>query len=68
VAGQKKGIDAEMKKQENTYDQKYKGMMACLLKAVQGIGECEQKYMKTPDWYERFGFIYYTFMEDRYRR
>ncbi|MBS1919417.1 MAG: hypothetical protein JST17_04100 [Bacteroidetes bacterium] len=52
---------------KTTYDNKYQGLMGSLEKALKAIGECEQQYGQ-PDWYQRFGFIYFEFMKDKYRR
>jgi len=53
---------------QQTYDAKIASMMPKLEAALRKIGECEQKFFNTPDWYDRYGFIYYTFMADRYKR
>lgn len=65
---QRFGIQAEFKKLGNTYDEKYNGMIANLEASLKELGACEEQYFDTPDWYNRFGFIYYTFMADRYKR
>ena len=43
-------------------------MMGTLRRALQEVADCEARYFDVQDWYSRYGFIYYTFMEDRYRR
>jgi len=65
---QRFGIQAEMEKLGGTYDRKYGELIGNLEKALRQLSECERQYFDTPDWYDRFGFIYYTFMADRYRR
>lgn len=62
------GIVAAMEKLSHTYDTKYQQMMPNLRKALEKIGQCESQYFHQPDWYARFGFIYYSFMSDRYKR
>lgn len=52
---------------KHTYDNKYTDMMGSLQRALQGIGTCEMQY-GLPDWYQRFGFIYFEFMKDKYKR
>ena len=52
---------------KHTYDRKYADMMTSLQRALQSISTCEQQY-GLPDWYQRFGFIYFEFMKDKYRR
>jgi hypothetical protein len=62
------GIMQELEKLGKTYDEKYTGLLATLQSALQDMAKCEQEHFDNPDWYNRFGFIYYTFMADRYRR
>ncbi len=64
----KKGIETELAKLGRTYDGKYKDLLGTLRSALDQMAVCERDHFNNPDWYNRFGFIYYTFMEDRYRR
>lgn len=64
----KKGIETELAKLGRTYDDKYKGLLGTLRSSLDEMAVCERDHFNNPDWYNRFGFIYYTFMEDRYRR
>ncbi len=64
----KRGIETELAKLGRTYDDKYKGLLGTLRASLQDMAVCERDHFDNPDWYNRFGFIYYTFMEDRYRR
>jgi hypothetical protein len=50
------------------YDRKYRELIGTAGEVLHQIGECEAKYLKNPDWYDRYGYIYYSFLEDRYRR
>lgn len=52
---------------KQTYDQKYAGLMASLQRALMTIDNCERQFGLT-DWYQRFGFIYFEFMKDKYKR
>jgi hypothetical protein len=61
------GIVAEFNHFKQTYDKKYTDMMGALQRALQSIGTCEMQY-GLPDWYQRFGFIYFEFMKDKYKR
>jgi hypothetical protein len=65
---QKSGILEAMHSLENTYDTKYHQMMPNLEAALRHMATCEAQYFHSSDWYERFGFIYYSFMADRYKR
>lgn len=60
-------IVAEYNRFKQVYDDKYQGMMGSLEKALKAIGECENQYGQQ-DWYQRFGFIYFQFMQDKYKR
>lgn len=62
------GIMDSLKRLDRAYDEKYAELMKTLLADLQGISGCEERIMRVPDWYDRFGFIYYTFMKDRYKR
>ncbi len=52
---------------KHTYDDKYTGMMGTLDKSLHDIGTCEDQYGEH-DWYQRFGFIYFEFMKEKYKR
>lgn len=61
------GIIEEFNHFKQTYDRKYTDMMGALQKALQNISVCEAKF-GLPDWYQRFGFVYFEFMKDKYKR
>ena len=65
---QKVGIQKSVDHLGLTYDQKYRDLLASLERSLKEIGECEATHFDTPDWYNRFGFIYYQFMAARYNR
>ena len=65
---ERKGIQDAFDKMGNTYDEKYEGYMRELLEGLQDVAACEKQYFDEDDWYSRYGFIYYTYMQDRYRR
>ncbi len=62
------GILEAMESLNRTYDTKYAQMMPNLRTALTKVAACEAQFFNNPDWYARFGFIYYTFMSDRYKR
>lgn len=51
-----------------TYDEQYERGIDALREALRKLGRCEAEFGGEEDWYDRYGFIYYTFMKDRYRR
>ena len=60
-------IEQSLKNFETAYDAKYTELLGLLEAALRDIGQCELKHFNVPDWYDRYGFMYYTFMSDRYR-
>ncbi len=47
-------------------NQKHKDVMAAIQKDLQDISTCEAK-LGEPDWYQKFGFMYYEFLYAAYR-
>lgn len=60
-------IVAAMNHMKQTYDSKYTGMMGTLERSLHAISQCEESFGEH-DWYQRFGFIYFEFMQDKYKR
>lgn len=50
----------------STYDDKYREFLDDLRRDLSAVGACEAEYFGEEGWFDRFGFIYYQFMEDRY--
>ena len=50
-----------------TYERKYGVYISNLETALKQLGQCEAEHFDEPDWYNRFGYIYYSFMADRYK-
>ena len=61
------GIVEEYNHFKQTYDNKYEGMMGTLQQALMDISHCEDQYGQH-DWYQRFGFIYFEMMKEKYKR
>lgn len=64
----KKEIETSFKKLEAAYDAKKPELMAALRAALDMISRCEDEHFQNRDWYDRFGFMYYQFMDGRYTR
>jgi hypothetical protein len=64
---QRRGILETFAHFEQTYEQKRQGMMGSLRRALGEIDACEAQYFDNHDWYNRYGFIYYQFMDARYK-
>jgi hypothetical protein len=61
------GIVESYNKFKGTYDKKYADLMGSLQRSLMAIDNCERQY-GLPDWYQRFGFIYFEFMKEKYKR
>jgi len=61
-------IAASVANLDQSYDNKYKELLAALEEALRAIAACEAQQFNNPDWYDRFGFMFYSFMADRYQR
>ncbi|MDJ0759460.1 MAG: hypothetical protein QNJ19_08670 [Woeseiaceae bacterium] len=60
-------IDQSVESLNKAYDNKYKELMGDLSNSMIEMSICEAKY-GLRDWYDRFGFVYYEFMKDKYER
>jgi hypothetical protein len=67
-AYERQKIEASYASFGTQYDAKYRELIGYLENSLRKVGQCEAKYFKSDDWYDRYGFIYYSFMADRYRR
>jgi len=61
------GILQTMDHFNQTYDNKYRDLIASLQTALQDINRCEAQFGMR-DWYQRFGFIYFEMMKEKYKR
>ena len=43
-------------------------MLAVLRQALQEVSDCEARFYRNPDWYTRFGFMYFEFMQAHDKR
>jgi hypothetical protein len=64
---EKKMIQDDFKNFEQAYDRKHRELMNSLRTDLEAIAQCEAG-LGVDDWYNRYGFIYYQFMEDHYKR
>lgn len=64
---ERRGIEQSLVNFEKTYDTKYKELMESLQIALNGISRCEAQY-GMENWYQRFGFIYFEMMKEKYKR
>lgn len=64
----KMGVTKALKGLDQAYENKYPELLASLLAALREVEKCEEELMKVPNWYDRYGFIYYEFMKSAYKK
>ena len=64
---QRRNIEKSVTELEQAYDAKYAEFLQSLADAMMELNICEAKY-GVEDWYDRFGYMYFEFMKDKYQR
>lgn len=64
---QRRNIEKSVTELEQAYDKKYGEFLQSLADAMMELNICEAKY-GVEDWYDRFGYMYFEFMKDKYQR
>lgn len=64
---ERRGIMETLDNFNKSYDKKYTELIGSLQTALNGISQCEAQY-GMQDWYQRFGFIYFEMMKEKYKR
>jgi hypothetical protein len=62
----KMDIEKARTKFNRTSRDKYEALIRNMKKALDMVSECEAKHFNNPDWYNRFGFMYYNFVKEAY--
>ncbi|NND62937.1 MAG: hypothetical protein HKN48_07050 [Flavobacteriaceae bacterium] len=60
-------IEKSVKDLQKTYDQKFTELLEAQKRALMALNDCEAQY-GIPDWYDRFGYMYYEFTAMNYKR
>lgn len=60
-------IEESVRGLEKAYDDKYAEMLDDLADAMMELNICEAEY-GVEDWYDRFGYMYFEFMKEKYAR
>lgn len=60
-------IESSYENFKQHYDKKYQDFMTAVHEALTKISTCEQQYGMR-DWYRRFGFMYFEFLQQKYKR
>lgn len=64
---QRRNIEKSVTDLEQAYDSKYAEFLQSLADAMMELNICEAKY-GVEDWYDRFGYMYFEFMKEKYQR
>ncbi|HNP62665.1 MAG TPA: hypothetical protein PKH39_01960 [Woeseiaceae bacterium] len=60
-------IERSVNELKKAYDNKYADLRGRLHESMIELGSCEAMYGE-PDWYDRFGYVYFEFLTDKYKR
>lgn len=60
-------IEGSVKNLENAYDLKYAELIGKLQESLIALAVCEEEF-GTPDWYDRYGYMFYEFVKEKYKR
>lgn len=64
---EKRKIEKSVKNLQKTYDKKYLELLDKMKQSLMELNQCEASH-GIPDWYDRFGYMYYEFTAMNYRR
>lgn len=64
---EKRKIEKSVKDMQTAYDNKYRELLEDQKNALMMLNDCEAQH-GIPDWYDRFGYMYYEFTALNYRR
>lgn len=64
---QKRNIEKSVIDLQKAYDNKYNELVKSLHNNMIELSKCEARY-GVDDWYDRFGYIYFEFIRDKYKR
>lgn len=60
-------IEQSVKDLQSAYDKKYAELLVKLQESMMELAACEEIF-GTPDWYDRFGYMFFEFAKDKYKR
>ncbi len=64
---QKVKIETSVKDMEKAYDLKYTELIGQLQESLFELAVCEEQF-GTRDWYDRYGYMFYEFVKEKYKR
>lgn len=63
---EKPKIDKSLTEMRAAYGRRYNQHIAGLEQALRDLGECEGRHYGQEDWFDRFGYLYLTFMKAKF--
>ncbi len=60
-------IENSVKELQAAYDSKLAELLSKLQQSLMEMAVCEEQF-GTPDWYDRYGYMYYEFVAEKYKR
>ncbi len=64
---QRTAIEKSVKELQEAFDNRYGLLMKDLQESMQMLNACEAEH-GLPDWFDRFGYMYYDFIKNKYQR
>ena len=64
--GTKADVNKTLDKMREVYARRYREFITALERNLRELGDCESRFYGEKDWYDRFGYLYLTFLEAKY--
>ena len=64
---ERRKIEKSIEAMEDAYDSKFEQLIGTTHESLMRIAACEEEF-GMQDWYNRFGFMYFEFLRDKYKR
>lgn len=62
----KADVEKERASFNRTSRAKYDALLGNMRRSLDMVAECERQHFSNPDWYSRYGFMYYNFIRESY--
>lgn len=67
-ASERPAIEKRLKTLHAKYEEKAAVYLSNLEAGMRALGDCEGRYFGSRDWYQRYGYLYVSFMQERYAK
>ena len=64
--GIKQDVNRSLDTMRASYRRRYHDFITALERGLRQLGECEARYYDERDWYDRYGYLYLSFMQAKY--